>query len=353
MSNKLRVTSLYSGLDTQSIVEQLVSKQKQKINKAMKNKSKIEYQTNAWKEINSDIYSFYSKTLFDSRLSNSYSKMKSTSSSSALSVSTNEKSHLGTQTVNILSMAKTGYVTSAKLDDKINNTSNVIETFGLEKGNYKFNGYNIDIDETTTISDLTNQLNNCGVKVNFDEKQHRFYISANKSGTENDFSLSNDKTSSEMLNVLGLNNTFYLGQDGEYYLDTNFNTKVTNEEDLKNIENGNSAIKIDASNAKIKINGTIYESNSNTFSINNMDFTINSYTNENITVTTSKDSSNVKNVAKGIVEEYNKIMENLLKRYNTGNNYEPLTDEEKDVMTDREIEKWEEKLEEGCLYTHV
>lgn len=75
-----------------------------------------------------------------------------------------------------------------------------------------------------------------------------------------------------------------------------------------------------------------------------------------ITVETKKDSSGIKDVIKGFVEDYNKLIEDLYKEVNTKRPqknkayFDPLTDEQKEEMDDDEIEKWEEQAKQGLLY---
>lgn len=75
-----------------------------------------------------------------------------------------------------------------------------------------------------------------------------------------------------------------------------------------------------------------------------------------ITVETKKDTSGIKDVIKGFVEDYNKLIEDLYKEVSTKRPqknkayFDPLTDEQKDEMESDEIEKWEEQAKQGLLY---
>ncbi|MDE6599791.1 MAG: flagellar filament capping protein FliD, partial [Oscillospiraceae bacterium] len=75
-----------------------------------------------------------------------------------------------------------------------------------------------------------------------------------------------------------------------------------------------------------------------------------------ITIETKKDTSGIKDVLKSFVEDYNKLIEDLYKEVNTSrpkkNNayFDPLTDEQKEEMDDKEIEKWEDQAKQGLLY---
>lgn len=78
------------------------------------------------------------------------------------------------------------------------------------------------------------------------------------------------------------------------------------------------------------------------------------------TITTTKDTSGAFEAIKSFVEDYNTLIADLNNRVTTprptsdgslsGDKYEPLTDEQREEMSDSEIEKWEEKAKEGLLY---
>ncbi|MDE6596669.1 MAG: flagellar filament capping protein FliD, partial [Oscillospiraceae bacterium] len=75
-----------------------------------------------------------------------------------------------------------------------------------------------------------------------------------------------------------------------------------------------------------------------------------------ITVETKKDNSAIKDVVVGFVNDYNKLLEDLYKVVNTnrprssGSYYDPLTEEQEEEMSDKEIEKWNNNAKEGLLY---
>ena len=54
---------------------------------------------------------------------------------------------------------------------------------------------------------------------------------------------------------------------------------------------------------------------------------------------------------KGFFTEYNTLIKEMDSLYNadSAKGYEPLTDDEKDSMTDKEIEKWEDKIKKALL----
>lgn len=339
MSDLLRATGLVSGMDTDSIVQQLVQKYQDKVDKATKAQKAIEYKQKVWKDTNTKLYTFYTKSLSKMKLQSTYGKMKSESSNKALTVESNSNAIEGTSVVKIKSQAKAGYITGAKLPEieKDGEKSAVqektlVSELGLSADTYQFNGVEIEIDDTTTVAGLADKLSKAGVKASFDEKQGRFYIGAKKTGVENDFDLSEDKTSKELLKAIGMKNIkeYVPGSD--------------------QLAADDEAVRIAAADAEIHVNGIRYVSDSNTFSINGMTMTVTGQTDEEITVTNQRDNSGVYDAIKSFFKEYNDIMNEMSKLYNAKKEkYEPLTDEEKSALNEEEQKKWEEKLNETAL----
>ena len=115
------------------------------------------------------------------------------------------------------------------------------------------------------------------------------------------------------------------------------------------------AKKIDGTDSKIMLNGITYESSENTFSINGLSITALSVTGEGdnnaITITTATDTQGIYDKIKDFLTQYNALINEITSLYNadSAKGYEPLTDDEKDQMSDTEIEKWEEKIKASLL----
>lgn len=72
---------------------------------------------------------------------------------------------------------------------------------------------------------------------------------------------------------------------------------------------------------------------------------------EDITVTTEDDVDGIYDMVKNFLKEYNSIINEMDKLYNadSAKGYEPLTDDEKDSMSDSEVEKYETKIKDALL----
>lgn len=124
MSDLLRMTGMYSGMDTESIVSQLVKTKSTKVTNLKNEQKKLEWKQTAWQDLNSKIYNMYSKTLSNLRLTSAYSKKSTVSSDSTkATVVASEGAVNGTQTLQVNKLAKSGYLTGAKLAGKTTTTT--------------------------------------------------------------------------------------------------------------------------------------------------------------------------------------------------------------------------------------
>ncbi len=113
------------------------------------------------------------------------------------------------------------------------------------------------------------------------------------------------------------------------------------------------AVRIVGVDAKIELNGAEFTSNTSTFSINGLTIQATAETkdDEPVTITTDTDVDAIYKSIKDMFTEYNKLIKSMDEAYNADSSkgYEPLTDEEKDAMSDKEVEKWETKIKDSLL----
>ena len=206
----IRMTGLTSGLDTESIVNQLMSAQRTKQTKVENKKQKLEWKQEIWKGLNTKIYGFYKDSLSKMKYSSNYSTKKaSVSDSTKLTATASTKAAAGSYKVEIKSIASVQYVTSGKLiyKDSSGNTntattSTKLSDLGMSSGTVLKlevgdKSSALEVKDDTTIKDFVNFCSNAGLNATFDEKQQRFFLSSKDSGEENSFSLSANTYSSE------------------------------------------------------------------------------------------------------------------------------------------------------------
>lgn len=218
----IRITGMYSGLDTESIINELASAQSAKKNSLVKAQTKLSWKQDAWKALNTKIYSLYTK-LDDLRFQSAYMKKATkVSNSNAVSVVTSSDSVNGVQTMNISKMAKAGYLTGGEIsaaDGSAVKKSSTLSDLGfMGEGSFSvaINGKSAEIKITgdTKISEVVSQLQSAGVNANFDEKNQRFFISSKTTGAKQNFNLvGNNAEGMEVLSKLGLLTTEDLKSD--------------------------------------------------------------------------------------------------------------------------------------------
>ena len=110
---------------------------------------------------------------------------------------------------------------------------------------------------------------------------------------------------------------------------------------------------VKASDGWITYNGAKFEASSNSYTINGLNFTANAVTaeGESISVTVNKDVDAVYDKVKNFIKQYNELLEEMNKLYNadSARGYDILTDEEREAMTEEQIEKWENKIKDSLL----
>lgn len=335
-----RLSGLMSGMDTESIISQLMEGRKKKVDVVKKSQKKINYKQEAWKSLNTKLKNLQSKYVSSMRFSTAYAKKTTkVSNSSAASVITGAGATNGVQSLEISQLARTAYLTGGELGDgKQGYTAlSTMEDLGVtfdESGKGMFSVSNgtdsvdIEVSSETTISDVLNKLKDFGLNASFDEKNQRFFISSKESGAANDFTFSaGDANGTNALSKLGL------------VVDSGDTT-------------GKGATKIAGQDAEIFLNGARFTNNTNVFEINGLTITALNETKEgeSITVTTQDDTDGIYDLVKNFIKEYNSIINEMDKLYNADDKkLDPLTDEEKDALSDREVEEWEKKLTDSIL----
>lgn len=213
----MRMSGLISGMDTESIIQQLVSARQTKVDTTKKAQTKLEWKQETWKGLNTKLKNLQSKYVSNLRFSTSYMKKTTkVSNSSAVSVITGEDAVNGVQQLAVKQLAKTAYLTGDKVEagadgqkwDALSKISDVVGD-SFAEGNISFTagGKTVDINITkdTTISDLLTQVKESGLNANFDAGQQRFFISAKQSGAANNFSMTaNNEAGANILFKLGL-----------------------------------------------------------------------------------------------------------------------------------------------------
>ncbi len=213
----IRLSGMASGLDTDAIVRDLVSAYSTRKNNLVKEQTKLKWQQDAWKEMNTKVYDFYSKSISTMRYSSAYTKKASSISDSSIAkVTANSNAPIGTQTLEVLDLAKSGYLTGAQISKENNGalkgSSKLSEVKGLadlEAGKITLTvggkAKEIKVSKDMTINQFVVALKDAGVSASFDEKNGRIFVNSKASGSKGNFTFTaQDENGLAALKGLGL-----------------------------------------------------------------------------------------------------------------------------------------------------
>lgn len=190
------------------------------------------------------------------------------------------------------------------------------------------NGKTIEVGAKATVADLMNAVNksDAGVTMTYSKLEGAFKLTANDKGNGADIRIDGDNTLAQAL-------------------------KITDSTIASHTDGTNAMIVIDG--VEVEHNDNVYELDGITFDFAEVDPT----EGETITVNIDKSYDDIKETIKSFVDDYNKLVDEVYNYIGTApardsknNLYEPLTDAEKEEMSEKEIEKWEEKAKTGVLY---
>lgn len=209
----IRLSGLSSGLDTESIVKELMAAQRTKLTKIENKQTKLEWKQDKWKELNKKLYSFRQKTLNNLRTQGKYLQKKTSSSDEAKATATaNINATKGTHSLEIKETASAQMVTSGKIT-RADGTSVTANTTLGEVGVVLGTEFTITakdkkgktiettfrVDNTTTISDFVKACKDSNLTASFDENQKRLFISSSETGKDQSFTIVANKAASQNL----------------------------------------------------------------------------------------------------------------------------------------------------------
>ena len=346
----IQLGGLVSGFDTTSMVESLMQVEQLKVDKVQQQKIKVEWQKEAYVKV-SDRYSDFILKMRDTfGISNSVSshgltRPSTTSNLSWVNKATSSNSDIleakalseakpGKYEVKVTQLAE-NFKAASESNISVNKEgANLAEQLGLDPNT------NIDFELSTgkgkihiqgkaedlKMDKLVEQINKLsGVTASYDKSIDRFFIQTKETGANHKLTITDETGSSggEILKALKLDSTITNGQ--EY----------------------------SGKNALIDYNGAKdIEFSSNTFRLQGIEFSLNSASiGETVTVNVATDVDAVVDKITTFVNEYNSLITDIGKTLSQSvyRDYAPLTDAQKEAMTDKQIELWEEKAKSGLL----
>ncbi|RJE85639.1 flagellar cap protein FliD [Paenibacillus sp. 1011MAR3C5] len=318
----MRISGFASGFDIDAMVKQLMTAHRAPLEKLQQKTTRIEWQQEAYRSISTTFVDFRNNKLSTFGQSSSIDAKKAdiTGNASAVSATVTGASTNSSLSVEVTKLAKAASVqfNTGIAGDNASKTLGELDGWSTSSGTVTVNGVPIQFNKSTdTIQSLVKKINdNKEAKVTalYDSTSGKVSITANATG-EGDV-------------VLG----------GDFSAAANLITGV----DPKAGEN-----------ATAIVNGLQMSSQTNQITVNGTTIQLKqlSGTGGASTITVGTNTDKILDTIKNFVSEYNKVLEQVNtklgeERYRK---FDPLTEEQKEAMSDKQVELWEEKARSGLL----
>lgn len=374
----MRISGLASGMDIDQLVKDMMRPMQMRIDKVTQQKTVGEWTQEAYNDINATLARFVlDRTAdFGSTLSTvsgtirsadrlTWLKAASSSDTSIIEVTAGATAVEGSFSINVQRLAANWAAASADAlpalgtnPDGSTMTDNLLNQFSLDPSavidfTVTTNSGAIRVTndqsatevegvklvkiglETASLSQVAKELNDAGigVKASYDSGIRRFFLQTASSGSANTLKIDDNSTG------LGAGVGFLASQGSGSLLKLSDSVGQT----ATGVTYGGVDALLDVGAAK----GIVQSSNE--FSVNGVNFSLRKL--GVATVQVSTDVNTAFDRVKKFVDEYNKLIDTLETKLNEkyNKNYQPLTDEQRESMSEDQVIKWEERAKTGLL----
>ncbi|QKY69937.1 flagellar hook-associated protein 2 [Lentibacillus sp. CBA3610] len=324
----MRIGGLASGMDIDSLVNRLMEAERMPLQKMEQDQTTLTWKRDAFRDVNKSLTEL-DDMILNMKMSSTYNaKSVISSQKDAVTATGSPDANNGIYTIEVDSLASSAINMGGRLDNiepdialrelNINNDEISFTTYNSDDS---ADTHNIAIDDEDTLEDvlqkITEQDNN--VRAFYDSSTQKVIMESvrtgeyNKEGPEIDFS-------------------------GESFFTDTLNMDT-------NDETG-------GEDASFQYNGIDMTSKSNSYGLGGVTFQFNDTTTGNgANITVTNDVEQSYESIMNFVDKYNEVVDKLngTQQEERFRDYPPLTDEQKNEMSEREIELWEEKAKSGIL----
>ncbi|MDC3416133.1 flagellar hook-associated protein 2 [Aquibacillus salsiterrae] len=360
--NTSRISGLASGMDTETMVRDLMKAERAPLDKMQQEKTWMTWQRDAYRDMNKLFFDLDNQML-DMKLQKTYSpKTSSSTNSGAVTATASASAQNGTYDINVTQLAsraanysQTGI--SADPANKINLNGKLIDqkfaSGNITAGTQSFNFstfdktgsetvHTVEFTDQNTMNEVFQKIKDASggkVRAFYDGEQDKVILERTESG---DF------------NQSGL---YYGAEIGFTSTSASFLTDTLQIAAEKQVEQPDGTFvttraETGGTNAKFTYNnGYQVETTNNSYTLDGITYNFTNVTNGNATISVNNDvEASMKSITE-FVDQYNTLIETVNgslreERYRT---YKPLTDAQKEEMSDKEVELWEQRAKSGVL----
>jgi flagellar hook-associated protein 2 len=344
----MRISGIASGLETDTMINDLMRAERLPIERLLQQRQLLQWQQESYRDLNKNLFQLRDQ-LFDLRLEGNYNLKTATSSKDSVAVTASGAAINGTYEVNVTSLAAKASKASTEGLTPLYNAETgknltLYEQFtaelqarGITEGaeqteiSFTLNDKEFTFDVfNSNINSIVSAINveDIGVKATYDSIHNRFFLSSTETGYQATIKVSDDQFGflaastdsggsplSSMLKLDIAVGETYRGKDAVFDFD-----------DAKGLTSATNSTTINGVALTFQDEGTAR-------------------------ITVSSDIDGVFNRIKDFVDSYNEIVNNINGKLGEKRqrDFPPLTDAQKNDMTEKEIEAWEEKAKSGLF----
>ncbi len=321
----MRVGGIASGMDIEAMVKKLMEAERMPLDRMKQQQTILEWKRDAFREINSTFLEL-DNMMLNMKMSYTYKPKAATSSNeAAVSVTANSNAANGSYEITVNRLATNEMHMSATIDKSKLNEYEGKHTFYTYNENREQVPHELIIEKNDSLDTVLKKIGEASgntVRAFYDETSQKVVLETTKTG---------------VYNQDGNEIEFEPSIDGKNFF-TDFLKMGTESETSK------------AQNAEFTYNnGLTIESKSNSYTLNGVTFDFKATGTSRITVDTDVDTAF--DSIMEFVDKYNEAIDKLNKSQSEERfrDFQPLSDEQKDEMTEKQIEQWEEKAKSGLL----
>ena len=341
-----RITGLSGALDIDATVQKLMAAERIPLDKMVGQKQVIDWQVSQYRDMNSLLDDFRQSVFSGVGMKSSFlAKTVTSSNDSVVSAKANGTNIGPLSTIDsITSLATSAKWIGNKITDnngKAIDTTAQLNTVNFANGSTSASSLNLKVtnpDGTTgdvsiavdtskhSLNDVLNRINSSalGVSAFYDSTTQKVVLTNKNTGAGSSI-VASDKGTLDFMTSLGLHDPS----------DNSFSLTQTNS----------------GTDASFTINGLATTRKTNTFTINNVTYTLKQKTDTPVNISVSTDTDSIFNTIKSFVDKYNDVISKVNSKMSETRyrDYQPLTDDQKSAMKDTDIANWNTKAQSGLI----
>ncbi|MDQ0159649.1 flagellar hook-associated protein 2 [Alkalibacillus salilacus] len=337
MDNSMRMTGFASGMDVESMVNQLMEAERQPLQKMEQDQKWVELQRDAYREANTKLSELDGEISNMQQSSTYLSKSTESSNEEAITATAGQDSETGNYSIDVEQLATAAIKAGDKGAFQNDNPDfDPLESLNEQGADGGYVGEEISLtyhneegaqdvsftlDEGDSLSDVFSKISNQSdgnLRGMYDQNSDRVIIERTEEGSFNENGDEIEFNSSFFDDVLNMNG---VAEEG-----------------------GNEA--------RFNYNGIEMTSQNNNYELNGVNFEFHAVTGGNPTnITVGNDVDAAMEQITGFIDKYNETIDYMNGKTSEEKNrdYPPLTERQTEEMSEREIELWQEKSQSGLL----